>query len=1300
MFLKNASCLIMFNKKLLGKFYFLTVLIIIGCSGIVSEVVNAQASSIISIQGKIVQQSTGINIDSTLFTCISLGADSCDFRVSIYDDNTGVATLLWRETHLNIEIGDTEGIFSLRLNSICNSWDSPTTPCSGSGIDWGSDPTLYIQIDVDTDGDGDFVTGLQSFPNTPANRPLLTSVPFAYYSDYSGGVVGGLDTVYANDSDKILNVNNTLGLEFRSTNSGDIIFNMQSTGNILFQDNNSTFLTLSNIGGFEYILDSTDNPDFIINNLGSGVFRINDEASDTTPFIVDSNGLVSISTTTNTAFLNIAQSSSARASLRLISSSGTDPSSPNSGDLWWNGTSLNFRTASSTIDLLTEGSVRWNNILDPTSNLTLSMGTNTTVFNFANTSSTGFTLNSNSLTTGNAFSINSNSTDGSSSGSSILLNLSRSGTNSNSSHTAYGIFSDVTNTGTTSTNISGYFSATGASTNYALLTENGNSWFKNHVGIGSTAPSSTVGLRNNHTFAISDANLRGILSTTTATGNNSEVIFGIDARVTSSPGVGNVQDELLGMASFVLQSGAGTVNLAYGFKTFAQFSDTVVEYRALDVTTPLITGGTTFTNNYGIYVQDLNTGTNSYGVYVGGARTYSLWIDQGTSRLDGRILASFDSTPTIFPSIADPIYSFGGYTYNDGFSSGTVSEFGNFTILPPTLTSTSSTTVTNAATFVIQGSPIAGTNNTITNSWGLIVASGLTRLGGNTIIGSSDIPNARLSVSTAAPLTGSASSNIFNVFGGALGGTAGNTIKLTSIGFGASANQVSLGIEAKRLSSGSDWTTTAIGLKYDVDGSSPVNNSQLWFTSSGKLGFGTDSPVSRLQINATSIIDGINSVNTSTGGGGLAARTSSFPTGADVRMGGFLIGPQVNATDYTPIGIFGFSAESQSATNLGSYLTFEVTAVGSNTRSEAMRIASTRNIGIGTTTTTHRLNVETDSASGYVASFFNDGDNVNRYGIRIQAGADNCSTTGTCNYVDVFDGDGTAVGGLRSVNGTVAVWSVSDQRTKTEITTSNFSATNLINGIRIVDFRRATGGSIGPLQTGFLAQQLLEVFPDMVSTDRFGLLTISTEPLIPVLVKGIQEQQAQIKIFQDNINNFSGNLSNIQDQLNILQPQSVDLQSELFSTKTSVSILQQNISDLTNELNTLRNQILGLQNSTSISQIITDLASNVIPELNIFKMDVTDIISSNKIRVTTELILPSSYAGKVNIPQNTQEIQINFVSPFSKTPVVTATLSSLSALNNDFRYIVFNENPSGFSLRLDKLLTEDITINWSATLVE
>ena len=130
--------------------------------------------------------------------------------------------------------------------------------------------------------------------------------------------------------------------------------------------------------------------------------------------------------------------------------------------------------------------------LDLDANLALNQTTLTWTQDFTGTTTTGYTYSANSLTTGTGVSLGSTSTAGGASGVSKVLNIARSGTNAQLAHTAYGIYSAVTNTNVTSgTNIAGYFSASGATTaNYGLIVENGN------VGIGTTAPVDKLNLRN------------------------------------------------------------------------------------------------------------------------------------------------------------------------------------------------------------------------------------------------------------------------------------------------------------------------------------------------------------------------------------------------------------------------------------------------------------------------------------------------------------------------------------------------------------------------------------------------------------------------------------------------------------------------------------------------------------------------------------------------------------------------------------------------------------------------------------
>ncbi|EKE04989.1 MAG: complement C1q protein [uncultured bacterium] len=131
------------------------------------------------------------------------------------------------------------------------------------------------------------------------------------------------------------------------------------------------------------------------------------------------------------------------------------------------------------------GAPTWSSIIAPTANLSLAHAGYTTAFTFDSvTAADAFALSSTSLTTGTLFNLSSTSTAGGASGVSKLLDISRSGTNANASHTAYGVYSAVTNTNVTSgTNIAGYFSASGATTaNYGLIVANGS------VGIGTTGP--------------------------------------------------------------------------------------------------------------------------------------------------------------------------------------------------------------------------------------------------------------------------------------------------------------------------------------------------------------------------------------------------------------------------------------------------------------------------------------------------------------------------------------------------------------------------------------------------------------------------------------------------------------------------------------------------------------------------------------------------------------------------------------------------------------------------------------------
>jgi hypothetical protein len=200
-------------------------------------------------------------------------------------------------------------------------------------------------------------------------------------------------------------------------------------------------------------------------------------------------------------------------------------------------------------------------------------------------------------------------------------------------------------------------------------------------------------------------------------------------------------------------------------------------------------------------------------------------------------------------------------------------------------------------------------------------------------------------------------------------------------------------------------------------------------------------------------------------------------------------------------------------------------------------------VGIGTTAPSYSLDVQTDIATSYIANFFNDGNTASRYGIQIQGGADDAS--GTTYYLNALDGDGTQVGYIANTAGTFALTDVSDIRTKTNIQDTQVEGLQTLLGLRVVDFNRVANPD-GPLLTGFIAQEVQEVYPNIITEGANGYLGITKENLIPVIVKAIQEQQSQINILIDPDSQLQGNLAG-----NLSSSLTITPKSQLYLSKDS-----------------------------------------------------------------------------------------------------------------------------------------------------
>lgn len=113
---------------------------------------------------------------------------------------------------------------------------------------------------------------------------------------------------------------------------------------------------------FSLTLPATDgDSNQVLTTDGSGNLSWSTDSGDSSYWnqsgsdIYYSDGNVGIGETAPAALLHLDTATTSTAQLRLEASAGTDPSSPDSGDLWFNGTNLNFYDGALTTDLLAGG---------------------------------------------------------------------------------------------------------------------------------------------------------------------------------------------------------------------------------------------------------------------------------------------------------------------------------------------------------------------------------------------------------------------------------------------------------------------------------------------------------------------------------------------------------------------------------------------------------------------------------------------------------------------------------------------------------------------------------------------------------------------------------------------------------------------------------------------------------------------------------------------------------------------------------------------------------------------------------
>jgi hypothetical protein len=189
-------------------------------------------------------------------------------------------------------------------------------------------------------------------------------------------------------------------------------------------------------------------------------------------------------------------------------------------------------------------------------------------------------------------------------------------------------------------------------------------------------------------------------------------------------------------------------------------------------------------------------------------------------------------------------------------------------------------------------------------------------------------------------------------------------------------------------------------------------------------------------------------------------------------------------------------------------LVFSTTADGASSPTERMRIDSAGNMLMGASYPTGILSIgPVDGKTG----IFGSASTAGQPGIQGAHTAN--SATG---YVAYFANSGSATG--LYISNTAAWQSTSDLRLKTDI--QDLDTTSRLLSLKPRDYlwkSQATSDNSLKRNFGFIAQEVQEVFPELVGESPDGMLSVEYTGLIAPLVKAIQEQQAIITDLQAKV---------------------------------------------------------------------------------------------------------------------------------------------------------------------------------------
>jgi hypothetical protein len=277
-----------------------------------------------------------------------------------------------------------------------------------------------------------------------------------------------------------------------------------------------------------------------------------------------------------------------------------------------------------------------------------------------------------------------------------------------------------------------------------------------------------------------------------------------------------------------------------------------------------------------------------------------------------------------------------------------------------------------------------------------------------------------------------------------------------------------------------------------------------------------------------------------------------------------------------------------------------------------MAILQNGNVGIGTTIPAYKFTVTAaPPALTSVAFIQNTGGTNGSDGLYIKTGTNGLAGA---YFIAFFRPDGLQIGAITQNTSTaVAYTTISDKRLKNIIGASQKGLSDLMK-INIYDYTFKSDPE-KKIQTGFMAQELYEIFPQSVSKPRDNNEPAEKNPwmvdygsITPLIIKSVQEQQKQIEKSEARSQKLEEENEKMKLEIGNLKlaiEKLMDGKTNSQVVETSTAKLEQNIPNPFNQQTEIRFYIPALVKSAVIK--ITDTGNKELKSFSISERGASQI---------------------------------------------------------------------------------------------